>query len=208
MKTRTILLIALLAVLVLATIVWAAGPKGPRAGATTPPPGAACPMGGPGCGMFGFGNDLGLTDQQKADLKKISEDCMAACKPIKEELATKAAQMKDLWLQPQPDASAIKALAHEIDAIHAQMRDNCIDRAVRAFGVLDANQQAKVRERMKNAPGPGFGMGPCCGMGPGAGMGPGCGMGPGAGMGMGAGMGKRDGTGPRAGMGTCPMMNK
>ena len=164
--------------------------------------------------------ELNLTQNQITQLQQLRDDYLAATKATRDQLQAKCGQMVDLWAAAQPDANQIKALAADIDALRAELRDTGIDYMIRGLGVLTPEQRTKVQGLVKNMGarclqggcgaclGPGIG----CGMGLGMGMGPGCGMGPGAGCPMGlrggTGPGWGNGTGPRSQMGACPRVTK
>jgi len=217
MKSKIVISVAVVAVLVAATMVLAAG-----RGRMAPPAGQPGMCGvGPGCGMgMGVGpmmaRELNLTQDQIARMQQLRDDYLAATKATREQLQAKCRQMCALWTAAQPDAGQIKALAADMDALRAELRDAGIDHRIAALGVLTAEQRTKLQEMLKNSaakcaemgcgaclgPGMGCGIGPGMGAGMGKGPGPGCG----AGSGMGAGMG--NGTGPRAQAGTCPRLGQ
>lgn len=198
MKAK-IIVVSIVVAMVLATVVIAAGPRG--AGMR---PGAGQP-GRMGMGGQRVAAELGLTQNQVAQVKQLHADFMAATAAQRQQLQEKSRQMAQLWAADQPDAVAIKSLAGEIDAIRADIRNACIDNAVQGLKILTPEQRTKLQTMVRNKAGAmdGWGFGCGCGMCGGMGCGIGCGIGGGMGMGMGCGMG--DGTGPRSQMGTCPM---
>ncbi|MGC8863848.1 MAG: Spy/CpxP family protein refolding chaperone [Armatimonadota bacterium] len=222
MRTKLIVGILIAALAITGSVMLNAAPRNrsagaaPPAGVTAGPAGLANPGAGPGCPL-GPGFILGrlakaleLTNAQIAELKQIHQDFLNATATARDQLQAKIKEMLQLWSADQPDAAAIKALAADIDALRAQIRDAGIDHLVNALNVLTPAQREKLRTMLKQwAPrciscmgcGPGLGCGLCCGVG----MGPrgrmGCGMGAGAGMGPGWG----NGTGPRGGTAACPL---
>ncbi|OFX16409.1 MAG: hypothetical protein A2Z18_01020, partial [Armatimonadetes bacterium RBG_16_58_9] len=150
--------------------------------------------------------ELGLTQDQVTELEQLRNQCQAQTETIREQLKTLHEGMAELWDVDAPDATAIKTLAAKIDAVQAQMRNNCIDHRIAALEVLTTEQRTQLRELIRNRPGHGGGMG--MGPGPGCGMGPGCGGPGGMGGSMMGGPGRGDGTGPRSQKGTCPLTNK
>jgi len=218
MKTKWIMLGIVVSAAILASVVLSAAPQRQPAGRVQPvqanPPVSASSdqtwpaawwCGGP---LFGrIATELGLTDQQIAQLRQIQQDFLAATQTDRTQLLTKVKEMVQLWSADQPDTTAIKALAAEIDDIRARIRDAAIDRTASVLNVLTPEQRDKLRSLIKSR-WPlcgcfaccGLGLGPGCGLG----MGPGAGMGPrGGGRGMGPGWG--NGTGPRGGTPFCPL---
>ena len=214
MRTRVIVGLVIVALAVTASVMLNAAPRGRMGAGAGPgvgapgPGGPWCPMGGPMLGRLA--KALNLTDAQIADLKKLHQEFLDATKATREEIQAKAKDMLNLWAVDQPDPAAIKALAAEIDALRAQIRDAGIDHMISALSVLTPEQREKLRTMVKDW-GPKCGMG--CGFGFGPGMGCGMGMGPGpggpgagpSGMGCGMGPGWGTGTGPRGGTPACPM---
>ena len=148
--------------------------------------------------------ELNLTPEQIQHLQQLGDAFKAQTEPIRQQCQARCQEMAQLWAAENPDANAIKALAAEMDALRADLRNAAIDHKIAALNVLTAEQRAKVREKIGKL-GCGIGMGCGMGMGPGRpGMGPGMAPGPRRGMGMGPG----DATGPRAGMGKCPLVNR
>ncbi len=223
MKSKLLVAILIVALVVAGAMVVAAG-----RGANAPAPGPGKGGPGPGMGMgagcpMGLGpmvaRDLNLTQAQINELQALRQEFADTTKPIRDQIQAKMKDMVSLWTAPTPNATQIKNLAADIDALRAQIRDTGIDYMIRGLNVLTPEQREKLRTRVQTMAdkciqaggcgmGCGFGMGAGCGMGlgPGAGMGRGaaCPMGRGAGMGPGRGFGMGNGTGPRAQMGTCP----
>ena len=213
MRTKPIVGLLIVALAVTASVMLNAAPRGRAAGAappagagagwTRPGVGPCCPLGP--AGMLGrLAKALELTDAQIAELKQIHQDFLTATQDTRDELQAKIKEMLKLWSADQPDAAAIKALASDIDALRAQIRDAGIDHMISALNVLTPAQREKLRTLLKEwAPRciGGMGCGFCCG--PGLGCGMGVGRGPGMGGGMGPGWG--NGTGPRGGTPGCPL---
>lgn len=205
MKTKLIvaLVVISLAAAVIVTAVGAQRGVGPGKQAG-PGPGAGAP--GWECPMWGLGprltQQLNLTQDQVNQLRQLRQDFWNATQTTREQLQAKCKEMIGLWTAAQPDASRIKALAADIDALRAEIRDTGIDYMIRALNVLTPAQREKLRSMVKD-------MGErCLKMGGGCCFGPGIGCGLGLGLGPGAGMGPRNATGPRAQMGTCPKLKK
>ncbi|MCX8053863.1 MAG: Spy/CpxP family protein refolding chaperone [Armatimonadetes bacterium] len=220
MRTRLVVGILIIALAVAACLVLNAAPRN-RGAAAGPPavvgaqkPGwCGCPL---GCLMPGkLVKELGLTDTQIAELKRLHLQFLDETKTAREEIQAKAKEMFNLWLADSPDADAIKSLAAEIDTLRDQIRNAGIDHMISALNVLTPAQRDKLRAILKDCAarcfgkaGRGFWCCPCFGCGPC--IGPciccGWGMGPGAGMGCGVGPGWGNGTGPRCGTQACPLI--
>ena len=207
MRTKIIVAVILVALAVTASIVTAQGPRFGNRPATAPG------VGGPGAPYCGSGLGIGLgprviaalnlTQEQIQQLQQLRQDFLAQTQATREQLQAMCKEMAQLWAAENPDATAIKDLAADMDVLRADLRDAAIDHKIAGLNVLTAEQRAKVREKIGKF-GCGIGMGCGMGMGPGKRFGPGMGPGPRRGMGMGPG----DATGPRAGMGTCPLLNR
>ncbi|MGQ9456188.1 MAG: Spy/CpxP family protein refolding chaperone [Armatimonadota bacterium] len=220
MKTRWVIAGVVIAMAITAGVVLNAAPRWQgQVGAGQNPAGTGTavnrPVGAWWCGPFPqrLVVQLGLTDQQVAELRQIQQDFLTATQADRTNLLAKAKQMTQLWSTDQPDINAIRALAAEIDELRARIRDAAIDNAASALTVLTGEQREKLRSLIKNR----WPLCGCCGWcigygGCGLGLGPGYGFGngPGAGMGLrGSGMtmgpGWGNGTGPRGGTPMCPL---
>ena len=174
MKKRTlaITLVLALSVLTVAGIAFAqrgmvkAGPGGPGGPACGPcGPGGPGGQGHPGPGLqIGFGprmtQELGLTEQQVAQIDSIREQFQAATEASRELIRDKMDAVRDLWLAENPDATAIKAAMAEVDALHAEIRNLGVDYKLAALQVLTAEQREQLRTLMAERPAFGPGEGP------------------------------------------------
>ncbi len=217
MKAKWILLAIVAAAAVLASVMLNAAPRGQQAARVQPvqvapstPPASdeAWGVGFWGCGPWlgRLAAELGLTDQQLAQLRQIQQDFLTATLADRTELLAKIKQMIQLWSADEPNVGAIRQLAADIDEIRARIRDAAIDRAASALSILTPEQRDKLKSIIKSrwpmcwwCAGCGLGLGP----GGGLGLGPGPGAGPRGGRGMGPGWG--NGTGPRGGTPFCPL---
>jgi len=217
MKTTRIILALAIALAVAGSVVLSAAPRGQGPVASKPAPNApttdptdqawTTAFWGPGP-LFGrLAQELGLTDDQIAQLRQIQLDFLTATQADRTELLAKVKEMAQLWSADPPNISAIKSLAAEINEIRGRLCDAAIDRMASALNVLTPDQRQKLRPILKTRwPLCGCCMGCGVGFGPGSGLGlgPGAGMGPrGGGRGMGPGWG--NGTGPRGGTPLCPL---
>lgn len=219
MKTKLIVALVIISFAAVAIVTAVGAQRGMGPGRPMKPSPGTSEL---GCPMWGLGprivQQLNLTQDQVNQLRQLRQDFWNDTQATREQLQTKFKQMIGLWTAAQPDVSQIKALASDIDALRAEIRDAGIDYMIRALSVLTPAQRDKLRTMIKDMGAnclkmcggccfcPCIGCGPCVGCGPGIGCGLGIGMGPGAGMG--AGLGPRNATGPRAQMGTCPNMKK
>ena len=170
MKTKLMVAILVIAVAVTASVMINAAP---RVGRGQPPaggPGIGCPMGmGFAAHLAKIAKELSLTPDQIKQLKQIHEEFMTATKTTREELRGKMKEMVGLLVVDQPDVTAIKTLASEIDKIKAELHDTAIDYIIRGLGVLTTDQRAKLKTMIEKWSSKGFGSG--YGMGPGHRMG-------------------------------------
>ena len=127
-------------------------------------------------GKAGPGDNLNLTDDQKASIKTLREAHLRDVKPLQDQMFSKRGDLKLLWLQQNPDKEKILAVQKEIRAIRDQMQEKATAHRVDVFNILTSEQQDKARDtqsrRLPHPQGTPGGM-----MGPGPGMGPGM-MGP------------------------------
>jgi Spy/CpxP family protein refolding chaperone len=171
MKTK------LLASLLIAVLVLAAGTVIAQRGRGGPGRGMGRAMAGP-CGLglgLGMGptvvTELGLTSDQVTQLQKITDQFVSDTKTPRAQLQTKLGELAQLWTAENPDESAIRAKIAEVDSVRAQIRDAMVDRTLASMKVLTPEQKTKLRDLVKNRPGFGIGMGYGLGLGCGVGGG-------------------------------------
>jgi len=210
MKTKVIAILVILAIALTATMVVAQKQRCPKPAAQMQGTPKGCAMGP------GLMAQLKLTPEQVKSMQALRQEYATETKPIQERLRVKCGELCALWAG-DATPGAVKVILDEMDTIRAELRNLGVDYAFKAWALLTAEQQAKVKAMLKTcaencAAGKcatcpmckmglfGFGMGgPGCGMGPG---GPNCPMGTGQGP-AGCPMG-----GPRAGAGCCPLGRK
>ncbi len=209
MKTKLIVVLVVLSLAAVAIVTGVGAQRGPAPGKQAGPGPAAA---GLGCPMWGLGpriaQQLNLTQDQVNQLRQLRQDFWDATQTAREQLQAKCKEMVGLWTAAQPNAGRIKALAADIDALRAEIRDTGIDYMIRALNVLTPAQREKLQKMIKDMGDRCLKMGGGCFFGPGMGYGLGLGVGPGAGMRPGLGIGPRNATGPRAQIVTCPKMKK
>jgi protein CpxP len=106
--------------------------------------------GGPG-GIAGF-RGLDLSDDQKAQLKKIAESHQAEFKAVREKTRAAHEGMRALMNADAIDESAIRAKSQEVAA--AQADEMILNAKVRreSMQILTADQLAKLKERREARP--------------------------------------------------------
>jgi len=158
-KKISISIVAATFLLTAAVVVSSQQPQGPRPG---PPPGPMGPgfRGGPGgpggpregFGQFGpFGRELNLTDDQKAQIKKIQDSFRDADKALFDQMRALHEKQGDP-MSGTFDEAAVRAAAEarakiqiELEVSHAKMMSQI-------FGLLTADQKAQLaahHEEMK-----------------------------------------------------------
>jgi Spy/CpxP family protein refolding chaperone len=173
MKSRaiaTLLVVAL--VLTAGAVIAQRGRGGPGQGM-----GMGMGMGMPGsCGLglgLGMGpaaiSELSLSNDQVAQLQKITNQFTSDTQQLRAQLQTKLSELAKLWTAEKPNESAIRSKIAEVDAVRTRIRNAMVDRTFAVMKVLTAAQKTKLRGLVKNRPGFGVGMG--------SGLGLGCGMG-------------------------------
>ena len=197
MKSRAI------ATLLVVALVLTAGAVIAQRGRGGPGQGMGMGMGTSGsCGLglgLGMGpaaiGELSLSNDQVAQLQKITNQFTSDTQQLRAQLQTKLSELAKLWTAEKPNESAIRSKISEVDGIRTQIRNAMVDRTFAVMRVLTSAQKAKLRNLVKTRPGFGVGMG--YGLGLGCGMnGGGCYlMGGTGGQGSGGGQGYRGGRG-------------
>lgn len=134
---------------------------------------------GPGLGL-GLGPcvvespELGLSDDQKAALKKLRDEGQAPAEQAQAEKRKLAKELRDLMMDPKATDRQIRAKAAEMRERAAAMHDARLDRLLQARQVLTAEQLLKVPAIRKECRGPRDGgpRGDCPGDCPHRGLGP------------------------------------
>jgi Spy/CpxP family protein refolding chaperone len=130
--------------------------------------GGSCGLGlGLGMGPTAI-SELGLSDNQVAQLQKITNQFISDTQQLRAQLQTELSELAKLWTAEKPNEAAIRSKIAEVDGIRTQIRNAMIDRTFTVMRVLTSDQKSKLRNLVKNRPGFGVGMG--------YGLGLGCGM--------------------------------
>lgn len=107
-----------------------------------------------------------LTAEQSAQIQALRDDFQKEIEPLQEELYTKGAELRDLWLSSDPDQAALFAKQQEISQLQTGLWEKATILGLGIRKVLTAEQLAQLPAFSQDAsfgPGPGFGPG----MGPG-----------------------------------------
>jgi len=161
MKKVTVTIMALLVTAVIATAALAFGPgRGPGYG--------PC-----GRGDFGGLGELNLTADQKTKLSELRDSHFKDVKPLREQMFTKRDELKELWLEPNPDQGKITAAQKEMRSVRDQMQDKMTAFRLESLKVLTPEQREKAKSfaagfKAGRGYGPRHGGGMMSGFGPGA----------------------------------------
>jgi Spy/CpxP family protein refolding chaperone len=113
---------------------------------------------------------LGLTDQQKAEIKQMRAEMKEDTAPIRKQLKERRQELHKLWSADRPSAKKIIAKHAEMDPLRAEMRAYRVRLRIAMRDVLTADQLKRWKElkgKRKGRRGRGRGM-----MGPGGMTGP------------------------------------
>jgi len=151
-RTISVSFVSATVLLVAAAVVSSQQPQGPRQG--PPPPGPMGPgfhgghgaPGGPreGFGPFGpFGRELNLTDDQKAQMKKIGDSFRESDKALFDQLRT----LHESELDPMSgtfDEGAVRSAAEARAKIQVELEVSHAKMMSQIFGLLTAEQKAQL----------------------------------------------------------------
>jgi Spy/CpxP family protein refolding chaperone len=139
-KLSGVIAIAGALMLVAAMVAFSQGPQGPPRGGG----GFHGGPGGPGGGLGPLARDLNLTDEQKAQIKKIQDSFAESTKALHEQLRTLHESEPDPASGGAFDEAAVRAAAEarakvqvELEVAHARMMSQ-------VFGVLTTEQKAQL----------------------------------------------------------------
>jgi Spy/CpxP family protein refolding chaperone len=94
-----------------------------------------------------------LTPEQSAKLQELREQHDKDILPLKNELIAKRAELRNLWLQSDPDEAAIKAKQQEINELRNQLQDKMTEYRLEVGKVLTPEQRAQLQS---SRPGRGY----------------------------------------------------
>lgn len=108
-------------------------------------PGAPGGM-GPGMpgGMARMWADLNLSPDQIQKLEANHISYLKETLPIRNQIAIKRLEMRELWLQPTPNQAQILAKQKEINALMGQLQEKTTNFLFQSRTVLSPDQQAKL----------------------------------------------------------------
>lgn len=86
-----------------------------------------------------------LTAEQSAKLKELRDQRDKEALPIKNELAAKRAELRNLWLQSDQDEAAIKAKHQEINDLRAKFQDTMTEYRLEVGKILTPEQRAQLQ---------------------------------------------------------------
>ncbi len=92
-----------------------------------------------------YGNILNLTPEQSAKLKELREQHEKDILPLKNELVAKRAELRNLWLQSDPDEAAIKAKQQEINDLRNNLQDKITEYRLEVGKILTPEQRAQLQ---------------------------------------------------------------
>jgi len=121
-----------------AVVVFSQGPQGPPRG-----PGF---RGGPHDGLGPFGRELNLIDDQKAQIKKITDSIRESEKALHEQLRTLHESQPDP-LSENFDEAAVRAAAEARAKIQVELEVSHAKMMSQIAGVLTAEQKAQLAAR-------------------------------------------------------------
>jgi len=86
-----------------------------------------------------------LTAEQTDKLTQLRTQRDQQAAPIRNEMIAKRAELRNLWLQTNPDEAAIKAKHQEINDLRAQLQDVMTEYRLQVGKVLTPEQRAQLQ---------------------------------------------------------------
>jgi Spy/CpxP family protein refolding chaperone len=130
-----------------------------------------------GQGMMAGFSGLNLTADQTAKMNTLRDNHWKDVQPLRDQMFTKRNELRNLWLEPNPDPAKINAAQKEVNLLRDQMAEKRTAFRLSTLNILTPEQKAEYQRNFRDG---GFGPGMGSGMGPGTGPG-GCGGGRGFG---------------------------
>ena len=159
MKRRIIILTGLLLVGLIATAAFAYG--GGRGHG-----GWFCD----GRGMMAGYQNLNLTADQTAKMNALRDNHWKEVQPLHDKMFTKRNELRNLWLEPNPDPAKINTAQKEVNLLRDQMMEKRTAFRLSALNILTPEQKAEYQRNFREGGfGPGMGPGGCAGGGMGFG---------------------------------------
>jgi len=88
-----------------------------------------------------------LTAEQSAKLKELRDQRDKEALPIKNGMIAKRAELRNLWLQGNPDETAIKAKHQEINDLRVKLQDTMTEYRLEVGKVLTPDQRAQLQSK-------------------------------------------------------------
>jgi Spy/CpxP family protein refolding chaperone len=140
-----------------------------------------------------YAPNFNLTAEQSGRFTGLQQQFMNETLPVRNELAAKSLELRNLMAQPSANAATISAKQQEIFALQQKIQEKSLAYQTNARNILSPQQVSQLP--------PGCGLGFAAGTGYGAGYGGGYGRGMGYSSGLGGGYGRGRGMGRGAGFG-------
>jgi len=86
-----------------------------------------------------------LTAEQSAKLTELRTQRDQKAAPIRNEMIAKRAELRNLWLESDPDKAAIKAKQEEINDLRAKLQDTMTQYRLEVGKILTPDQQAQLQ---------------------------------------------------------------
>jgi Spy/CpxP family protein refolding chaperone len=94
-----------------------------------------------------------LTPEQSAKLQELREQRDKDILPLRNELVAKRSELRNLWLQSDPDEAAIKAKQQEMNDLRNQLQDKMTEYRLEVGKILTPEQRAQLQS---SRPGRGY----------------------------------------------------
>ncbi len=86
-----------------------------------------------------------LTPEQSAKLTELRQQHDKEIIPLRNELTAKHAELRNLWVQGNPDEAAIKAKQQEINELRNQLQDKMTEYRLEVGKILTPEQRAQLQ---------------------------------------------------------------
>ena len=86
-----------------------------------------------------------LTPEQSTKLKELRDQRDKEALPIRNEMIAKRAELRNLWLQGNPDEAAIKAKHQEINELRVKHQDTMTEYRLAVGTILTPEQRAQLQ---------------------------------------------------------------
>jgi len=93
-----------------------------------------------------------LTPEQSAKLQELREQRDKDILPLRNELVAKRSELRNLWLQDNPDEAAIRAKQQEISDLRNQLQDTMTEYRLEVGKILTPEQRAQLRSLRPGKP--------------------------------------------------------